>query len=176
MAWVNPMFGSQPTGGGYYDLVRIGENGAVLARLTRRFGFPAGAGFWLILPNQPSVPLNASFPTLTSYTTHDGYVFDAMKGFSIPLHAGWNMIGNPYTHAVPWRTVKLTYQGETKSLQEAADAGWVLPNVFAYRTTGTPGYDRLSERDNLEPFAGYWLRAFVGSTDPTRSLTLTIRP
>lgn len=176
MAWVNPMYGTQPTGGGYFDLVRLSDTGAVLARRTARFGFPVGAGFWLILPNQPAVPLNTSFPTLMNYVSPDGYVFDAMRGFNIPLYAGWNMFGNPYPHAVPWRNVRFTYQGETKSLDEAAAAGWVQPNIFAYRRTGTPGYDRLSERDNLEPFTGYWLRAFVGSSDPTRSLMLNIRP
>lgn len=160
LTWVNPVAGSIPTGGGYY---------VDLFTQERVYSFPAGSGFWLLLP-QP-VMMNEAYGALDSLAT-----FDKSKGYTIPLYAGWNMIGNPCAHSVRWAAALFTYQGETKTLVDADRAGWVKPYLFRYRTSPVAGYDAISSRDMLEPYTGYWLRALVGGTDPSQSLTLTVLP
>lgn len=175
--WVLPLFSQDvPSGGGYYDLVKLDDNGRVLDRKANQFAFPAGAGFWLSLPPQTTIPIDESLPTLTNLQRADGYVFDQSRGLKIRLYQGWNMIGNPFDHSVAWNSLKVTYQGQSLSWPDAVAVGWLQPYLFRYRTTGTPGYDRLTSGDNLEPYEGYWLRAEVGSTDPRQSLMLTILP
>ncbi len=160
--WLNPLTTfagtSLATGGGYvYDIA--------LKKL--RFVFPAGSGFWLIVPYD--VWIDESYPTLDA-----GSNFDGSKGFQIPLYKGWNMIGNPYAHPVPWRAALFTYQGKTKPLLEAESAGWVKSALYTYGGSSV-GYQRVTDRDLLEPYTGYWLYVLVGGTG-TDSLVMTILP
>lgn len=176
-SWLNPMLGDNiPTGGGYFDLIRTDDTGRIINRQTNVFGFPAGSGFWLRLPPQTSTPVDESLPTLEDLKRSDGYVFDASRGYRIRLYNGWNMIGNPYSHAVSWRSIRVTYQGETKLFQDAVEEGWIQGSLFRYKNDGIPGYDRLSDKDSMQPYEGYWLRAMVGSMQPFESLVLTILP
>jgi hypothetical protein len=160
--WLNPTITtlgtSLVTGGGYvYD--------SALRQL--RYVYPAGAGFWLIVPYD--VWINESYATLDSLSS-----FDGSKGFQIPIYKGWNMIGNPYAHSIPWRAALFTYQGKTKTLIEAEKAGWVRSVLYTYGGSNV-GYQRVTDRDLLEPFTGYWLYATVGGTT-TDSLILTLLP
>jgi len=161
--WSSPFFmvdGVQkPSGGGYYMDSMFGEP---------TFAYPAGSGFWLILP--ADVVVDESYSTLESSTS-----FDATKGFEIPVYKGWNMIGNPYAHSVPWRAALFTYRGKTKSLLDAESAGWVRSTLYGYGGS-TLGYVRVSDRDLLEPYNGYWLAALVGGTSQSDSLILNILP
>lgn len=123
--------------------------------------FPAGSGFWLILAHD--AVLNDDYPAIS-----------APYGFSIPLYKGWNMIGSPYVNTVSCKSIMLTYQGVTKSLDDAGTAGWIQPVFFGYRSTGIPGYE--TEYELLQPYEGYWIRSYVGSDDPRESLIMTIKP
>lgn len=160
--WLNPTSmiagTSVVTGGGYvYDA----------ALRQSRFVYPAGSGFWLIVPYD--IWINESYPTLDSLSN-----FDGSKGFQIPIYKGWNMIGNPYAHSVPWRAALFTYQGKTKTLLDAERAGWVRSTIYTYGGSGV-GYQRVTDRDLLEPYKGYWLYALVGGTG-SDTLMLTILP
>jgi len=167
--WVTPSYvcNGQTVllGGGTYqnnDPIDSAINGVTVS------ASPVGSGFWLILPED--VAVDETFPVLESQAN-----FDSSKGFDISLYAGWNLIGNPYGHQVPWRAALFTYQGRTMSLLDAESAGWVRSTMYGYGGSGV-GYVRVSERDSLEPFSGYWLLALVGGTDPTTALRLTLLP
>ncbi|MCX8052894.1 MAG: S8 family serine peptidase, partial [Armatimonadetes bacterium] len=161
--WFNPLtnFGTLTvaTGGGYYYDSALRQ---------WQYCFPAGAAFWLILPND--VYVDESYPTLETLPT-----FDGSKGFNIPLYRGYNMIGNPYAHAVPWRAALFTYKGRTRTLLDAERAGWVRSTIYKYGGSSA-GYERVTERDLLEPYTGYWVMALVGGVDESDSLVLTILP
>lgn len=161
--WVTPSYttNSQSVllGGGSFQDLFSGEK--VVAS-------PAGSGFWLIVPEDVSV--DETFPTLESQIN-----FDGSKGFEIPLYKGWNLIGNPYAHDVPWRAALFTYHGQTKSLLDAESAGWVRSTLYGYGGSSV-GYVRITDRDSLEPFGGYWLLAQVGGIDASDALSLTILP
>lgn len=172
--WNNPLYTiagtSIPTGGGYgiykdpFDF---------LSPAQRTFSFPAGSGFWLILPND--VYVDESWATSTRGPLETLTGFDGSKGFDIRLYKGWNMIGNPYTHAVPWRAALFTYRGVTKSLLDAEAAGWVRSTIYGYGGA-TVGYIRVSDRGMLEPYNGYWITAQVGGAGAGDALVLSILP
>ncbi len=172
--WVNPIYTlgslSLPTGGGY-GLYQDPFN--PLSPAQRTFSFPAGAGFWLVLPND--VWVDESWATTSSGPLYGLSGFDDSKGFDIRLYAGWNMIGNPYTEQVPWRAALFTYRGVTKSLLEAEAAGWVRSTIYGYGGA-TAGYQRVSDRDMLEPYSGYWVYALIGGAYDSDSLVLNILP
>ena len=150
IVWRNPVSGGVPLGGGY------------LANDTSDHVFPAGSGFWLVLPYDTVV--DESYAAL-----------DAPGGYSIPLYAGWNMIGNPYTD--PTKAMLFSYAGgQPKTLQDAVSAGWVSGAIYGYRTEGTVGYYRLSTADLLQPYTGYWIYAYEGGTSALDALTLTVLP
>jgi len=162
-AWMNPLARmtlpsgvSQiiPTGGGYRPDVA-----------NHYLQFPAGAGFWLILKSDAII--NDIYPAIS-----------APGGFNIYLYKGWNLIGNPYTTAVPRKSILLTYRGETKTLDEAGTGAnaWVQPQIYGYSTVGTPGYQIIPDRGMLNPYEGYWIRTLVGGIDPHDSLVMTVQP
>lgn len=170
--WTNPIYSlsgtSVPTGGGY------GYYPASPTALPQPvFSFPAGTGFWLILPVDAWVDeswANASHGPLEGISD-----FDGSKGFAVRLYSGWNMIGNPYTHDIPWRGALFTYHGQTKSLADAEGAGWVRSTLFGYAGAGLP-YQRISDRDMLAPYEGYWILALVGGAAPSDSLLVNMLP
>lgn len=161
--WVTPSYTaagrSVPLGGGYYTSMVTGGT---------QTASPVGSGFWLILPVDYYV--DETFPTLESQ-----WNFDGSKGFDIPLYAGWNMIGNPYTRPVPWRAVLFTYKGRTLSLLDAELAGWVRSTLYGYGGTDI-GYVRITDRDMLQPYAGYWLLALVGGVEESETLVVKVLP
>lgn len=128
------------------------------------FTFPAGAGFWLVLPQDAVVVDGSTIPTL-----------NAPSGYTINLYEGWNMIGNPYDHAVSWKAL-FHYRGMTMSMRDAEVAGWIRSSLYGYRSTPAPGYYLLPERSMLQPYTGYWLKALVGGVDTYNSLKMTILP
>ena len=168
--WVNPYYVldglSVPLGGGFYYDLRIDPTNPL--KNPRTAAAPAGSGYWLILAQDAAIV--ESFTTLEAQPN-----FDGSKGYEVQLYKGWNMIGNPYGHSIPWRAALLTYRGQTKGLLDAENAGWVRSSIYGYGGTSA-GYVRITDRDMLEPYGGYWLLAQVGGTSDSNSLILNMLP
>ncbi len=95
------------------------------------FKFSAGRGFWMLNKGRWSVNSNVPTVPLTSEVAE------------IPLHAGWNIITNPFNYSVSWQTVR-----NANSITEQA---WGFAGSFTSSVT-------------LEPFQGYY---FFNSTNLT---------
>lgn len=71
------------------------------------------------------------------------------------------MFGNPFNFNTNLSDVKVKYQGNTKTLEEAADAGWIGKYAFTYGGAST-GYQLVhptaaGAKRVLEPWKGYWV-------------------
>jgi len=161
MAWVRPQHTpsvgvSIPTGGGTYYDTMTGD--------TAR-GLLPGSGFWLIL--------SADTPITDTLTTVDSSAVVARsRGYSIRLYAGWNMVGNPYAHDIPWQSALFKFSGQVKSMEAAASAGWVRSVAYGYNSNVSREYRLVTARDALEAYGGYWVRALVGTIDEPLEMIL----
>lgn len=110
----------------------------------------AGYGYWLKLDSAKDVTVYGSLVSTSS-------------DYAISLKAGWNQIGNPFNFNVDFSDVKVKYQGTTKTLSEAADAGWLGKYAFSY-PNASAGYQLIHPTANgakriLEPWLGYWVNS-----------------
>jgi len=98
-----------------------------------------GMGYWLRLA-QPQ--------DLVSEGTRAG------NPYYIPLGAGWNGIGDPFTSAVDFYSLRVRdSRGVERTIQEAFAAGQVRNGLFVY---GLGGYSLAT---SLLPYSGYWIYA-----------------
>lgn len=77
--------------------------------------------------------------------------------FSLAVKTGWNLIGTPRRVRVDWLKVKVQTNNGTISMQEAMNQGIIQNGLFGY----VDGYFRS---DFLDPFRGYFMRAFQNCT------------
>ena len=102
--------------------------------------------------------------------------------FSLPVKAGWNLIGSVRRQRIEWLRVKVaTSDGTVRTMQQAMDQGIIQNGLFGY----TDGYFRS---DFMDPFAGYFMRALrectliipvnnaVGSVTPADRKKLAFAP
>lgn len=83
--------------------------------------------------------------------------------YRIPLKAGWNMIGNPFPYNVPWVACEVeTIGGVRLSVQEAADEGIILPQLYRYEN-GVYTW-QTAPAGLLYRWEGFWVRAFQDCT------------
>jgi len=159
LVWVNPRYS--------LGSLTVNAGGGTIVDLFSgpRLQPAIGSGYWLILSAGTAV--NESYPSLDFLTT-----WDKSKGCTISMYSGWNMFGNPYGHAIPWQSALFTFAGQTRTMQSAVDAGWIRSTAFAYDSKVSSEYVRLTDRDLLEPFSGYWVRALVGTPDSPLQLVL----
>lgn len=95
----------------------------------------------------------------------------------IPLTEGWNMVGNPYPHAIPFFGTLLELPtGERVPLPEAAQSGLVLPFIYRYVLDGYE-IDGLPNGQML-PWQGHWIfvKPSRGKVDLTRKYALITVP
>jgi len=114
-----------------------------------------GVGHWLILnPNthqsfEVDPYVNASTPT------------DIQTGYSnVQLHAGWNLIGDPYPYAIPVSQlvgVSAANPAQSYSFSDLVNQGVVSP-YLAYWDTSVDNY-RYAQGISavLQPNQGYWI-------------------
>jgi len=135
---INPcyIFRYDPSSGGY-----------VMAPPAENISYEAGMGFW-VRTYEDLANVCADVNSKTEKTC-------------IPLQTGWNQIGNPFNFEVALSNVTVKYQGNEVSLSQAQQNGWVSAYLFGYDTTAS-GYGMLDPANGqLEPWTGYWMRAYV---------------
>jgi len=84
----------------------------------------------------------------------------------VPLCDGWTIVGCPFDQAVAFADCSVTDGYDTLALLDAAAEGWVQPIAFYYDPAGAYGFlraDGTGDDDQLRPWRGYWLLAYVGN-------------
>ena len=106
-----------------------------------------GHGYW-VRTYEDDVPIDANVEVQT-------------QPFTVSVRKGWNQIGNPFEIPVCLREIQVVKDGETVSLTEANERGWVSKYFFSY-DAGIGGYQMINPPNgSLEPWKGYWCRAYT---------------
>jgi len=128
----------------HYDPV-IG--GYIMVPPCETLDYQAGMGFWVRTYEAP-VDICADVRL----------VMDAQ---CVPLEPGWTQIGNPFPFEVSLGDLVVKYQGNALSLEQAQVNGWISMYLFGY-DTASGGYAMIYPPDGvLQPWTGYWIRAYV---------------
>lgn len=99
------------------------------------------------------------------------------KSVRIPLHEGWNMIGDPYGYTVSFNTVLVEDKAGTRyTAQEASERGVILP--YIYRFVGGDYQFQALPNGILAPWEGHWIYVVPknGAPNPAKILTLIVQP
>ncbi|GAB1443680.1 hypothetical protein MASR2M39_25220 [Ignavibacteriales bacterium] len=91
-----------------------------------KFKFEPGKGFWVLSKNQVS---------LSKQT--DAVTIDSTLIFRIPLHKGWNIIGNTFSKSVNWSEIRAVNSLPQNSLIYWWEGKWTFPSM-------------------MEPYKGYY--------------------
>lgn len=98
-----------------------------------------------------------------------GTLWDTTRDCDITIHAGWNQMGTPFLTSSAISGIKVTYQGKTVSLEQAASSGWIRNYLWMWDST-TQSYKLIhatrpdAYSKTLDPWRGYWIRSFVECT------------
>jgi len=115
---------------------------------------PLGTAYFMTTP--APIPYN-------SYGTDYG-----TSSFRIPLHQGWNMVGDPYNFAVGFNGLEIEELSGTRvTIQAAVDANILLPHVYHY-SNGDYTFDSLPD-GSLLPWQGQWLYVLPANGGTTLS-------
>ena len=84
----------------------------------------------------------------------------AESGYSIPLAAGWNMIGNPFANNVSLSSITvIDSDHESHTIATATSSGLVGGVLYTYQPSDI-AYEIVPESSgSLSPYEGYWLDA-----------------
>ncbi len=140
-----------------YNYTGLGDFAAIFGLgypTARLVAWDASAAAYAFYPNAPANTLTpgsgywASFPA-AAYPHFDGALVPAATPFSLPLAAGWNLIGDPFPAAVPLSSV--TANGSPLTSSSAA------PNLYSYSTASGQYVSVPAATGSLQPYAGYWI-------------------
>jgi hypothetical protein len=134
-----------------------------------------GIGYFLYAPGNNSV-LKASD---ASGNLVSGAVSETAATVTVPLQAGWNMIGNPYLHPIFLKDTCIQGgTGPSVPFGTAVNNGWVGNSIYSFNGTqyfaeryqdilppSDPNYKLPAD---LDPWNGYWLQLLT--TDAGYSL------
>jgi hypothetical protein len=136
-----------------------------------------GDGYWIKL--EPTDSAVIQYSGMTDNDSTDMWI-------SLP-EAGWTLIGHPYGYPRDlaaseqnpflWSGVEVTDGTVTKTMQQAADAGWITSQAYwvdsptqSMYTVGLPTDYPATE--SLIAWHGYWVQSFVDNL----ALILTANP
>ncbi len=115
--------------------------------------FVLGRGYWLDLPNPPADLTTTGTPA------------DTTKVFEIPLQAGWNLIGDPFTFSLNLQGLKVRDNGVEIDIATAQSGS--NPALGGALWTYEVGQYQIAY--SIDPFLGYWIKAY-------RPVTLLLDP
>ena len=140
-----------------YSYAGLGDFAALFglsAPSARLIAWNASAAAYVFYPAAPANTLSpgtgywVSFPA-PAYPHFDGALVPATAPFSLPLAAGWNLIGDPFPAAVPLSSI--TANGSP------IPASAVSPTLYSYSTASGQYLSVSAATDALQPYAGYWI-------------------
>jgi hypothetical protein len=85
-----------------------------------------------------------------------GKLWSQSQAYSIPLTAGWNMVGSVYLQDIAWSAVQVKYQGQTLPI---AQAGEIVRNYAWGFNSATGSYVLVQAGGALKSGRGYWVKA-----------------
>ncbi|NUP99756.1 MAG: carboxypeptidase regulatory-like domain-containing protein, partial [Armatimonadetes bacterium] len=89
-------------------------------------------------------------------------------GYDIQLLTGWNLIGHVYEFPVDLFTCKVIFGAEELTMQQAAARGLVNASLY------TLNFNAYQQVFRLDPYTGYWLRAFQNDRNNVADPTLPV--
>ncbi len=135
---INASFRPQPSGSSTPALVTPTSAGNGQVVDTR----PIGLGYFIDAPAAiPVITFGMSFPT---------------SPFKIPLHEGWNIVGDPYTYSVPFNSLVVeTSTGAHLPISQAVDQKLILPHIYRF-VNGDYQFSTLPD-GLLQSWEGHWV-------------------
>jgi len=125
----------------------------------KRVDLQAGVGYWIYLDADTVLDFSGLRP-------------DPSAPVEVPLAKGWNIIGNPYENVdLISGNMRITNAGETFTLEEAVDGGFISPELYEYDST-TGAYEKHAIGVPLSPWKGYLIKTLkpctlsIGPTTP----------
>ena len=109
-----------------------------------------GVGYWLL--NRLRLPIQFPAPP-------DRQPVPTTDAFPMNLDPGWNQIGCPFTTTVRFDQAKVVGpDGIERTVLEAANAGLIVPTLFAYDPVFNDyTFPTVLGDMVLEPYVGYWM-------------------
>ena len=101
--------------------------------------------------------------------TRVGTPADPTTDFSLPLSAGWNMIGDPFLVPVSLSAMHVSSSGVVSTFSTAVSGAPLLASslLYSYNQSangGKGGYVTLQTSGALQPGQGYWIYAYSNVT------------
>lgn len=116
------------------------------------FNIKAGSGYWMIISNQISIPLQGAS------------ALDSTNDYSFALSQGWNLISSPFIYGIRLGDCKINYGGFSYSIKDAIKNVLILPAIYSFDSeTKSYVYKAITEDELyntcIQPFQGYWIKA-----------------
>lgn len=140
----------------------------------------AGAAMWVypsalypdeaVDPDNPPSAADSDYPVSASqrYRLYKpfGRLFDPSTQCEIVVKTGWNQFGSPYLSPVQFSGINVVYQGQTMTIAQAAQNGWIRdyawmwhPTSQSYKLIHASRPDAFAR--TLDTWRGHWIRSFV---------------
>ncbi len=126
------------------------------------------AGSYAVAPTAPANTLQAGYGYWADFAGSSVLQADSSattgSAVSVPLVAGWNMIGVPSTSTVSIASMSVqTSSGSILAFANAVSGGYVSSQLYTY-SAGATAYTMVTTSGTLTPYAGYWLYAAQNCT------------
>lgn len=137
------------------NIVRWVPTSAAYKRYGTDLDFPvltASSGFWIK-------------PAATTTLELTGTLQDQTQPITARVNAGWNQIGSGFVRPVNWADILVKFGSQNPvSIATAEANGWVRSYAWGYEPLQRRYFLVMAsggESSTLDPFRGYWVRAFV---------------